>query len=342
MNDRIELIYSGTIPNLLCCDSTLRKLPNGDWIAVFLSGGHAEPLPENNVFLTRSRDQGLTWSPIRPLFDNSAGAFVPTEVIVAESKIYLYVSKHDGKFWDWVSCCSVSEDMGETWSELRPIAHKPDRTFIRNLLVHPDGTWLLPYQHYKLDEEEAALVRGDGRPIYRTKRTISENGIMTSRDQGETWVCNDGARMGPAPFNWAENNIALLSDGTLAMLIRADRTGVLYRCDSADGGKSWSEPSATTIPNPGAKFRLFNCSDNRIALLHNPVSGNGVVGRRRNPLSLWISEDDMQTWSTQRDLVTFPGQLAYPDGFLDEEQGMIHFAFDYNRHDMIYYGAMLE
>jgi hypothetical protein len=44
----------------------------------------------------------------------------------------------------------------------------------------------------------------------------------------------------------------------------------------------------------------------------------------------------------KRDLVTFPGSLSYPDGFVDESEGYIHFAFEYNRHDSIYVGAKID
>ncbi|MHC4884659.1 MAG: sialidase family protein [Planctomycetota bacterium] len=37
----------------------------------------------------------------------------------------------------------------------------------------------------------------------------------------------------------------------------------------------------------------------------------------------------------------FDGMLAYPDGVVDEREEYLHFAFDYNRHDVIYYGAKL-
>jgi len=33
--------------------------------------------------------------------------------------------------------------------------------------------------------------------------------------------------------------------------------------------------------------------------------------------------------------------LAYPDGFVDEDAGFIHFVFDDNRHDVIDWGAKL-
>jgi hypothetical protein len=54
-----------------------------------------------------------------------------------------------------------------------------------------------------------------------------------------------------------------------------------------------------------------------------------------------MSADDMATWYSRRIVTDFPGMLAYPDGFVDEQAGLLHFAFDYNRHDVIYWGARL-
>ena len=45
----------------------------------------------------------------------------------------------------------------------------------------------------------------------------------------------------------------------------------------------------------------------------------------------------METWGYQRNLTDFPGMLAYPDGELDSDEHFLHFAFDFNRHDVIYW-----
>lgn len=121
------------------------------------------------------------------------------------------------------------------------------------------------------------------------------------------------------------------------MLIRADGVGCLLRSESTDHGRTWSPPERADIPNPGTKFRLHRLGTGRIVLIHNPNPKCGV----RNPLALWASDDDMNTWRFKRVLTDFPGQLQYPDGFVDEEEGYVHFAFDYNRHDLIYVGAKL-
>ena len=131
------------------------------------------------------------------------------------------------------------------------------------------------------------------------------------------------------------------------MLIRADRTGCLYRSESIDRARTWTQPVATDIPNPGSKFRLFRLGDGRIVLVHNPnamtkhPNSKHQATCNRNPLALWVSDDDMATWGYQRVLTSFPGMLAYPDGVVDESEEYVHFCIDYNRHDVIYWGARL-
>jgi hypothetical protein len=49
----------------------------------------------------------------------------------------------------------------------------------------------------------------------------------------------------------------------------------------------------------------------------------------------------MKTWPYRRDLVTTPGRLNYPDGFVSADRTYLHFAFDDNRHRAVYYGAKL-
>jgi predicted neuraminidase len=164
--------------------------------------------------------------------------------------------------------------------------------------------------------------------------------VLISDDGGESWASHGDIRLSDDPeyHAWAEPTIAELSDGLVAMLIRADGKGCLYRADSTDGGCTWPEfAQPTDIPNPGSKATLLALPDGRLALLHNPST------RGRRPLSLWISDDDMHTWGHQEVLVTesLDGPdsglgLSYPDGFVGRDGGMIHFVFDDNRHRAVY------
>ena len=165
-----------------------------------------------------------------------------------------------------------------------------------------------------------------------------QNGVFIAPTPAGPWEKGAPAN---GPSGWAENNVVELRDGRLVMLSRSD-VGVLFRTESLDRGRTWSGFAPTDIANPTSKFRLFRLSDGRIALLHNPVWRKPQPHKsksdiNRNPLALWISDNDMQTWSDQITITDFPGALEYPDGEVSEDERFLHFAFDYNRHDVIYW-----
>lgn len=344
--DKTTLIFDGKAPNQLACDTTLRKMPDGSWVMIMLGGGHTEPLPQNRVFLTRSHDEGKTWSSLEPLdlgikSKNPDTALVPSELMINGDRATMFVATHDGTFADWKEWMTHSDDSGRTWSALVPAPGRlHDRTFIRNRIETRDGRIILPFQHY--------IRVGRTREIRKGRRfsppTNPRNGVIISEDGGKTWTEHGDIRISDDDdySGWAENNIVELADGRIAMIIRADRLGgVLYYAESTDGGRTWPEfAEPTTIPNPGSKATLYGLGGDRVALLHNPNP------KGRYPLSLWISFDGMKTWPYQR--VLFPESsrgagkaLNYPDGFVSEDGKFLHFAFDDARYRAVYVGARL-
>jgi predicted neuraminidase len=337
--DARALVYKGLPPNHCCCDSTLRVLPNGEFAVFFMTGGAGEPDIQNHVAMVRSSEPGVAWSKeLEPVLRFDDRACVLSEVYVEGERIVIYVSTHDGTFARWQNFTIESVDNACTWSEPAPVLPLPRRAFIRNRYVASWGEWYLPYQSYDTMADWTPAPHTDG----SFKRPL--NGVLVSSDAGASWQASpaiSGAK------DWAENNLVERRDGSLAMLVRSDGDGCLLRADSHDRGRSWSALRRTDIPNPGSKARLHRFRDGRILLVHNPNADTGHPNSRpwaacqRNPLSIWISDDDMATWRYQRDLTDFPGMLAYPDGVLDEDAGILHIAFDYNRHDVIYWGAAL-
>jgi len=326
--DRTTLIFEGRTPNKLCCDTTLRRVPDGSWVMAMLGGGDSEPLPENDLFLVRSRDEGRTWGPMERIdlgikTAHPERALVPTELMVYGKQCRLFFANHNGKFADWTAWYAVSEDSCRTWSAPRPLPEKIHRsTFTRNHIVRRNGEVVIPFQHY---------VNADGPVNPRNGVMISRDGMSTLEVHGWVRLSKDDGYRG-----FAENSVVELADGRMVMIVRADRMGgVLYQCESRDGGRTWSEMAATEIPNPGSKATLYYLGGNAVALLHNP---NAKV---RNPLSLWVSFDGMRTWGYRRDLVRSAGRLNYPDGFVSRDRKYLHFAYDDNRYKAVYYGARL-
>jgi hypothetical protein len=131
--DRHTIAYDGITPNKLVCDTTLRELPDGSWILLMLAGDDFEPSPRNYTGVTRSTDQGRTWTPLEP-FDTgfpregrTAGQG-PTELMVLGPRSTLFFSTH-AQTWgrDWRSWMMHSDDHCRTWSRPEPQSHRHAR-----------------------------------------------------------------------------------------------------------------------------------------------------------------------------------------------------------------------
>jgi len=320
--DRLVHVYKGTPGDHCVCDQALRQVAGGDRMVIFMTGGDHEPRLENYIAICRSRDGGTTWSEPQPVLRLHDRACLLSEVVVVGDDVTVFGVSHQGNFEDWRNFTLRSRDGGRTWEEPVPFAPAPRRAFVRNLFVSTWGEWYLPVQSYDVRPDPLPSPLRDG------SHAEGANYALISSDEGATWSASESVA---APPGWCENNLVELGDGRLAMLVRADGTGSLQRSDSVDRGRTWSPYRDSGIPNPGSKFRLHRLRDGRVLLVHNASSAPGV----RNPLSLWVSSDALETWGRRRTITDFPGQLSYPDGYVDEDDACVHFAFDYNRHDLI-------
>ena len=155
-------------------------------------------------------------------------------------------------------------------------------------------------------------------------------GVLLSDDEGRTFRLS-GYINGGREHHLMEPQVVELADGRVAMLLRSMSEGVLLRSDSSDGGVTWSPPVRTEIPNPSAKVNVLRHSDGRIFLLHNPNGDTSNSMQARNPLSVWVSHDNMRTWPIREDLVIRAAGshgLNYPSGYLDEEADLLRFVWE--------------
>ena len=336
-NIRIRQIHTDS----LSCEPLLEKTANGELLCVCQCDGIREPDIKNREYAFHSTDDGETWTKKESIYPEDGQAVYATELTVNGEEITAYLTVHSGRFLDWKCLMMKSFDNGYTWKNYGTPPHLPEYTFIRAPIKASNGSILLPYHTYPVTKEahDRVLREEEDKAVWRADVPYCEAGVLISTDNGKSYekytAChmdmNDG-------WIWAEPTLAELSDGTIVMLLRRygaskESGGFLYRCDSKNFGKTWSDYYKTDIPNPSNKPRLFQLDKGRIALIHTPNS------YKRYPLQLWISDDDMNTWHSKITLTDFPGSYSYTDGFY--EDGHIKFVIEHNRHTILFFDITL-
>lgn len=323
----------------LSCEPLIERCSNGELLCVCQCGGTYEPAPENRVYAFHSKDNGKTWSKKESIYPETGMAVYCTEMSVKGEEITVYLTVHSGRFLDWKCVMMKSFDNGYTWKDFGAPPFFPEYTFIRGTIETHDGKIIIPYQYYPMtkDEHDRILYEEKDKFIGNNSRLpYCECGVIISSDKGKTYEKYVACRPEIRDYGWvwAEPTVAELSDGRLVMLIRKDKSGWLWKCESNDGGISWGECVQTDIPNPGNKPRLIALDNNRIALLHTPCK------TARYPYELWISDDDLKSWKSKIQLTDFPGAYDYSDGFY--EDGHIRFVIEHNRHTILYFDVALK
>jgi hypothetical protein len=319
-------------------------MPNGDLLCVSQVGDVTEPAPLNRVHAFRSIDNGETWAGQGSIYSETGEAVYITEMNVVDGVVRAYLEVHSGRFLNMRCIVMESRDDGYTWTNAGAPPFFPAFTFIRGLITLRNGSRLLPYQHMPVSagENMRLVINNHNIADFRHQQAIwdadiraIQNGVIrysaVGDGQPELSAGPDIPIKGDTGRNWvwSEPTLAELSDGTIVMLLRVCRSGCLWRSESHDGGRTWSEAIPTDIPNPGNKPKLVVLPNGRVGLLHTPNPA------KRYPLALWISSDDMKTWSDQRIVSDFPVRYDYPDGFA--ERNTLYFTIEINRHEIMFF-----
>jgi hypothetical protein len=333
--------------------------PNGDWLCHWVSGPSLElgdSQPGLSAVYKRSTDGGQTWRDdtgtgegvtvwIGPDAPDRCGHGHPNYLEQTEIVAFgLTFDAGRGRMPRRRPFVLRSQDSGHTWGQKEPLHDRAGVVTRRGRVVLRDGTWLFP-QHY-LRPPDLPWDVLHFPPALREATDVSNwiwgANVLASADGGQTFLPR-GAIEPPGPVRMNEPHAIELRDGTVAMLCRADRDGYLWRTDSEDGGFTWRAPARTDIPNPASKVSLLRLLDGRIALVHNPSS------TARDPLALWISEDELRTWPVKLELDAWRDHaawftarpnagtstaLAYPHAI--EVEGRLHVVYDLGRRDIVH------
>lgn len=309
----------------------LCRMRDGTLISTVLSGGPTEPHCENRTLIIRSEDDGKIWSNPAPMFIHSERATWVTEIFnCPDGKAMAMVHTYDGSSGhaEIRAFFSESIDFGKNWSEPKSIHGTPPNFSVRQGITMSNGELLFPvYWTEQSGSFDWKYNRGLPAIDYTKYHTYSGVIISSSTEQIFTlYACLSG---------W-EPAVIEVEPGHLKMYIRKDETGVLFKAESFDYGRSWKEYGPSEIPNSGCKVSLFKIN-NTILLAHNPTAEG------RDILELWTSKDGLKSFEKKIRLAEIINRepetgefstgglwhaICYPHGFPDFESKNLYLACD--------------
>ena len=294
----------------------IERAANGRLWATWYGGGVTED-KDNYILLYTSGDDGQSWQRVLVLDPDGAGPvrpFDPCLWLDPGGKLWLFWAQEIAgdpgrKSRSFAITTTEPTNAAATWSDPREISKG---VMMNKPIVTADGRWMLPIATWFTNGSSRAVV---------------------SADHGITFADLGAANIPEAKSRSAdEHMIVERKDGSLWMLVRGkfppgarEFTGI-GESVSADGGKTWSEVKASSIPHPVSRFFIRRLASGRFLLVrHDPPN----AGKLRSHLTAFLSEDEGRTWKGGLMLDERFG-VSYPDG-VQASDGSVYVIYDYQR-----------
>lgn len=289
---------------------TIARTRTGRLYAGWYSGGGQEPSLLNYNLLVRSDDDGITWS--KPLLVIQS---VP-EKMMQSLDIQLWMDP-SGRLW--VFYTQRNYNALPNW--------KPDHL----------NTWAVRCDDPDADQLQWSEPRFIGCGFLRCQPTVLSDGriflpaydwtgdryqYFVSHDNGESFQrCFAGKKVNT---HFDEAMFLERQDHSILLFARSV-TGYIAKCESFDGGMTWTDGENTDIPNPSSRIFLKRLRSGRVLLINNMNS------KSRSAMTALLSEDDGRTFPYQLLLDCGDrGNVSYPDA-VQGDDGSIYIVWDCGR-----------
>ncbi len=313
-----ELIYPlDNTPTPECHASTLLETSDGLLASWF--GGTYEKHPDVGIWLARW--DGSSWSEPREVANGVQSpdlrypCWNPVLFQPEGGPIFLYY-KVGPSPREWWGMQMTSTDGGKSWSAPEKLGSSPEIGH----LIGPVKNKAVQLEYGKILSPSSTESEGPDGPVWRVHFELS-------RDFGESWTVigpiNDGIE-----FDAIQPSILQHANGDLQVLCRS-RQGVVTQSWSTDGGLTWSDMTATELPNPNSGTDAVTLSDGRQLLVYNHTLRGGDFPQGRNMLNVALS-DDGRHWTPVLTLERQEGEYSYP-AVIQALDGLIHISYTYDR-----------
>ena len=322
MKDAIEMIVCPTDDrgNRRNSEGSVIELADGSLLLGYtrMRGGSSSDFAPSDIATRVSSDGGRSWSADRIVArgnDEEGNVLSASFVRLGSGAIALFYHRlsfqkgpgytsgdmDDVSMVVHMQMMRVSEDGGATWSEERCIS--------------------FPGEYCTMVLNDSAIRLSTGRIILPNLHSLSpywQGGpcfvqLHLSDDDGKTWFRNRFRICVDVRLGISESSILERRDGSLLMMSRT-HGGFIYRCESLDGGESWSTPVRTDLPASGTptSLRYIPGSDD-ILLLWNQVTQEEIRwGLGRHRLTAAVSSDGGDTWPRRRNLESLDSRVFIP------------------------------
>lgn len=312
-----ELIYPAeSSPTKQCHASTIVETKSGLVAAWF--GGTREKNPDVGIWV--SVHDGKSWSKPIEVVDGSEGedqeyaCWNPVLFQPAKGPLILFykVGPHPRSWWGMTI---TSTDGGKTWST-------PKKLGTNNALPEDNENLLGPVKNKPIQLDDGTIIcpsstENDGWRVH----------FEISKDNGKTWDVI-GPINNATKYNAIQPSVLTYTDGKMQILCRS-REGVLTQSWSSDQGKTWSDVTATSLPNPNSGTDAVTLKDGRQLLVYNHTIKLSLFPAGRNMINVAIS-DDGKKWETVLTLERERGEFSYP-AVIQTADGKVHITYTWKR-----------
>ena len=120
-----------------------------------------------------------------------------------------------------------------------------------------------------------------------------------------------------------ENTVVPVSDDARLLQLFRTKAGNVFETKSVNGGRTWSDPLPTPLPNPDSKIHAWLLKDGTIGVAYN----NSTVRGRRTPLFFSRSVNEGGSWAPPVVIEDDKnGEFSYPTG-MQLENGNVLVAY---------------